>query len=171
MAHRTDWLIVLLSPPHSLEHPATMSNSNLPVHLQVSKATTFSNQIPVPSQSFGVSNLVAAERQRRGGSSFVSSPTTKHNSTTTSSSPRNNQSLRKQNKISKRPKLFEEMPDTGTIRMSGRRGQTDITHLMDITLPPRSYNHSYQGSGGNHRSHLNRRNHYSWGYNAANKAR
>lgn len=144
-----------------------MSNNNIPVHLQVSKAITFSNQVSVASQSSGASSVLCGGRQRRSGSSFAYPPTIRHS---TSSIPRINQSLRKQNKNSRRPKLAEEMSDTGVIRTSGRKGQTNITHLMNFTLPPRPYNPSYHGYAG-HGSHLNRRSHHSWGYNTVDKAR
>ena len=142
-----------------------MSNG-LPISLPGNKGPISSNQASTPSQPSGVALLVAGDRQRRGGSSFANSSGPRINTPT----PRHNQSLRKQNKASRRPKLVEDMSDSAAIRMSGRKGQTNITHLMNITLPPRPQNythHSYAGRG----QHMNRRSHYSWGYNAADKAR
>ena len=144
--------------------PAAMSSnaSSMPP----SKGASIPTQLPSPSQSQAPSTLPSIDRQRRSGSSFGAAASSR----ALIASPRNNQSSRKQNKASKRPKLgYDDMSEAAAMR-SSRKGQTSITHLMNFTLPPRpqnyshfNYHHGYRSSGG--------RRQYNWGYNVADKAR
>ena len=134
--------------------------------MPLSKGTSPSTQLPSPSQSQAPSALPGVDRQRRSGSSFGAGATSR----AAISTPRNNQSLRKQNKSSKRPKLgYEDMAEASAIRSTGsRKGQTSITHLMNFTLPPRpttqyAHVHGSRSTGG--------RRLYNWGFNAVDKAR
>lgn len=145
-------------------NPTTML-SNAP-SMPLSKGTSIFTQLPSPSQSQATSTFPSADRQRRSGSSFGAAASSR----AAISSPRNNQSRRKQNKDSRRPKLgYEDMSEAAAIRStSSRKGQTSITHLMNFSLPPRPTNqfthiHDNRSSGG--------RRSYNWGYNAVDKAR
>ncbi|RVX68430.1 hypothetical protein B0A52_07430 [Exophiala mesophila] len=88
--------------------------------------------------------------------------------------PRGTQSLRKQHKGQKKPRLFDEysMAEATAMRsINSRKGQTSITHLMNFSLPPRPNNH-YQHHFNNHR---HQRRNPTWGlgsgYHAVDKAR
>ncbi|KAH8596317.1 hypothetical protein B0O99DRAFT_620093 [Bisporella sp. PMI_857] len=70
--------------------------------------------------------------------------------TQTYATGRNNQGRRKGHKTSKKPSLADDMSD-GAMR-NGRRGQTSITHLMNITLPPRPQ--EYQNWRGTRRGNI-----------------
>ena len=144
-------------------NPAAMS-SNAP-SLPLSKGTSTPAQLPSPSQSQAPSAFPGVDRQRRSGSSFGAGTSSRAAVT----APRNNQSQRKQNKGSRRPKLGnEDMSEAAAIRSaSSRKGQTSITHLMNFSLPPRPFNHNTHGYGGR----ASGRRPHNWGYNAVDKAR
>ncbi|KAG9246438.1 hypothetical protein BJ878DRAFT_497035 [Calycina marina] len=73
----------------------------------------------------------------------------------THSSPRNSQGKKKAHRNLKRPQLAsdEDMAETSTMRNS-RRGQTSITHLMNITLPPRPQDYGNTITRGSRRSNI-----------------
>ncbi|KAF2432977.1 hypothetical protein EJ08DRAFT_677210 [Tothia fuscella] len=131
-----------------------------------SKASTSSGQ-SLPAQSQAGSLAVGDNYpQRRSGSGGASS------ASRANPSPRNNQTLRRQHKGSKRlPKLGNEDELAGAMRsINSRKGQrTDITHLMNISLPPppTQYNRFSYGR--------NARRAPTWGlgsgYHAVDKAR
>ncbi|KAI9845671.1 MAG: hypothetical protein M1837_004645 [Sclerophora amabilis] len=108
--------------------------------------------------------------RRSGGSGAFGAGSTSRNALY---APRNHQSLRKQHKAQRRPRLADEDAIAESAAMkstSSRKGQTSITHLMSFSLPPRP---QY-----NHRSNLNGRSYRrnpTWGlgsgYHAVDKAR
>jgi hypothetical protein len=142
-----------------------MSSSNAPSSLPLSKGTGVPSLITSPSQSQAPAGT-AVDRQRRSGTSSGI-----NTGRGVMASARNNQSFRKQNKSSRRPKLgAEDTSEAAAMRsMSSRKGQTSITHLMNFTLPPRPQNHTSH-SYGSRTLAANRRNH-NWGYNTMDKAR
>ncbi|RDW92408.1 hypothetical protein BP5796_01802 [Coleophoma crateriformis] len=102
------------------------------------KLNTTSTHSPVQHQQ-SVTSPGFESSSRRSGSSI------------TAALPRNGQSQRKQHKNARKPRLADEdaMAESRVIRnANGRRGQTSITHLMNITLPPRpQYNQHSMGRG------------------------
>ncbi|KAL8688917.1 MAG: hypothetical protein Q9224_004767, partial [Gallowayella concinna] len=103
--------------------------------------------------------------RRSGGSGTFASASTARLSP---AAPRNTQSLRKQHKSQRRPRLADE-DAAAESSTRNRKGQTSITHLMNFVLPPRPQNHS-------HLNHArNTRRNPTWGlgsgYHAADKAR
>lgn len=146
-----------------------MSNSSS--SLLTSKNANVTSQILSPSQSQSGSSIGAESYpQRRGGNSgsFGAGATSR----TTPFAARNNQSLRKQHKGQRRPRLADEDAAAESAAMqstSSRKGQTSITHLMNFTLPPRPQLHQ--------QSHFNRnaRKNPTWGvgsgYHAIDKAK
>ncbi|ESZ94066.1 hypothetical protein SBOR_5542 [Sclerotinia borealis F-4128] len=73
------------------------------------------------------------------------------------SAARNNQTQRKQHRNSKKPRLADEdaMAESAAMRnVNSRRGQTSITHLMNITLPPRPQDYRNTISRGTRRGNI-----------------
>ncbi|MCJ1468092.1 hypothetical protein MMC07_006719 [Pseudocyphellaria aurata] len=147
-----------------------MSNSTS--SLLTSKNGNVTSQNPSPSQSQSASSFIGAESypQRRGGGS--GSFGAGASSRTTPFAARNNQSVRKQHKGQRRPRLADEDAAAESAAMqsaSSRKGQTSITHLMNFTLPPRPHLHQP--------SHFSRnaRKNPTWGvgsgYHAIDKAK
>ncbi|KAI9729222.1 MAG: hypothetical protein M1834_007014 [Cirrosporium novae-zelandiae] len=130
-----------------------------------STSTPQSPSAPQLTPSFGGAGTDNYSQRRVGSGSFGSASVSRSNL----ASARNNQSLRKQNKTSRRPKLVDEDAIAESMAMhstNSRRGQTSITHLMRFSLPPRP---QYQSS------HRHTRRNPTWGlgsgYHAVDKAR
>ncbi|KAL8805786.1 MAG: hypothetical protein Q9200_005286 [Gallowayella weberi] len=148
---------------------SSSSNSSLPA--VTSKNASIQPQLQSTSQPQSGSSLIAeshAQRRSGGSGSFGSASTTR----LSPAAPRNTQSLRKQHKSQRRPRLADEDAAAESAVMQStrnRKGQTSITHLMNFVLPPRPPNHS-------HLNHArNTRRNPTWGlgsgYHAADKAR
>ncbi|KAL8733420.1 MAG: hypothetical protein Q9181_003584 [Wetmoreana brouardii] len=146
-------------------------SSNLSSSLATSKNASVQLQLPSPSQSQSSSSLgIESQSQRRNGGSGIFGAGSV--SRTSPVAARNNQSLRKQHKGQRRPRLADEDAAAESAVMQStrnRKGQTSITHLMNFVLPPRPQNHP-----SSHRSRGVRQN-PTWGlgsgYHAADKAR
>ncbi|CZS92005.1 hypothetical protein WAI453_000022 [Rhynchosporium graminicola] len=74
-------------------------------------------------------------------------------------SPRNIQGHKKQHKSSRKPRLAgadeDAMAESGVMRsQNSRRGQTSITHLMNITLPPRPQDYRNTITRGSRRANV-----------------
>ncbi|PVH71478.1 hypothetical protein DL98DRAFT_521024 [Cadophora sp. DSE1049] len=96
------------------------------------------NQSPSPSFESG--------SRRSAGHSFP-----------VNASPRNTQGHKKQHKNSRKPRLADEdaMAESGVMRnANSRRGQTSITHLMNITLPPRPQDYRNTIARGSRRGNI-----------------
>ncbi|KAL8841778.1 MAG: hypothetical protein Q9170_000811 [Blastenia crenularia] len=144
-----------------------MSSSNLPAPSTSSKSASIQSHTPSLSQpqansSFAIDN----NSQRRSGGTGSFGANSKP------VAARNSQSLKKQHKNQRRPRLADEDAAAESAVMQStrnRKGQTSITHLMNFVLPPRPQNHpqSYQAR--------NTRRNPTWGlgsgYHAADKAR
>ncbi|KAF2747440.1 hypothetical protein M011DRAFT_443227 [Sporormia fimetaria CBS 119925] len=133
-----------------------------------SKASTPSGAVSPAQNTPSASATGDSFGQRRGGSSFGAGAAAR-----SSPAPRNNQQAKKQHKNSKRFRQTDEDAIAESLAMRpfhSRKGQTNITHLMDITLPPRPQNHHHYSHGPNR----GRRN-PTWGlgsgYHAIDKAR
>ena len=157
--------------------------SNPPAIATSSKAQAPSAQLSPAQTQPGPAATSDSYGQRRSGSSFGAS------SARPTPTPRGSQQGRKQHKASKRfPRVDDDaIAETVSARLpdmrrwtdsrklnmrpfNSRKGQTNITHLMNFSLPPRPQN--------NHHSHgygrTSRRN-PTWGlgsgYHATDKAR
>lgn len=162
-------------------------SSNSPAIPTSSKAQAPSGQLS-PAQTQPNSAVTGdSYSQRRSGSSFGAGAASRASPT-----PRSTQQGRKQHKASKRftrvdddaiaesvsalassARLHRTHADQHQLNMrpfNSRKGQTNITHLMNFSLPPRPQNHHH--SHGHGRSY--RRN-PTWGlgsgYHATDKAR
>ena len=134
----------------------------------------------------GTSTSSESYSQRRSGSSgsFGAGSISR----TGTAAPRNGQAARKQNRNQRRPKLIQEDTmeavsfafdfrtrieanhDQATMRSLGtRKGQTNITHLMNFSMPPRPQNDQHGPYGRTARRNP------TWGlgsgYHAVDKAR
>ncbi|CAI6336909.1 unnamed protein product [Periconia digitata] len=144
----------------SLNSPAVPNSSK-------AAAASSSNQ-PSPVQT--QPSFIAtgdSHGQRRSGGSFGAGASTR-----SAPAPRNNQAARKQNKASKRFRQTDEDAIAESLSMrpfNSRKGQTNITHLMNFSLPPRPQNHHSHGHGRSYRRNP------TWGmgsgYHASDKAR
>ncbi|KAL8654463.1 MAG: hypothetical protein Q9210_001498 [Variospora velana] len=148
-----------------------MSSLNPPLSSSTPKNASVQTHIPSPFQpqaSPSFSTEAHTQRRSGGSGSFGAGASSRASSATA----KNNQSLRKQHKSQRRPRLADEDADAESAVMHStrnRKGQTSITHLMNFVLPPRPQyqTHSYQARNA-------RRNPNSGlgsGYHAADKAR
>lgn len=169
-------------------------SSNLSLSLATSKTVQASGQNPSVSQSQINSYTAADHTSRRGaGNGSLGAGSSKRPA---SSTPRNTQSLRRQHKGHRRPRLVDEDAIAESVSIhapefrlvpvlwaaansvsaqavmqstSSRKGQTSITHLMNFSLPPRPHNYP------NHHFGRNIRKNPTWGlgsgYHAIDKAR
>ncbi|KAF1983759.1 hypothetical protein K402DRAFT_456252 [Aulographum hederae CBS 113979] len=140
-----------------------------PPAIVASKAVNTSGQSsPAQSQAASSATGDSYGQRRTGGSGAFGAG----NASRSNPSPRNSQASRKQHKSSKRFRVDEDaVAEAAAMRSTNsRKGQTSITHLMNITLPPRQQNH-YNYSHGYGRA----RKGPSWGlgsgYHAVDKAR
>ncbi|KIX09052.1 uncharacterized protein Z518_00130 [Rhinocladiella mackenziei CBS 650.93] len=137
-------------------------------------SSTTSSKLPPPSSSSNFSPAptsagsdISSKRGNTAGS-FGAGVSTRH-----TPQARGNQTLRKQHKAQRKPRLVDEdaVAETAAMRsINSRKGQTSITHLMNFSLPPRPQNH-YQ----HHFHHRQQRRNPTWGlgsgYHAVDKAR
>ncbi|KAF1964330.1 hypothetical protein BU23DRAFT_521279, partial [Bimuria novae-zelandiae CBS 107.79] len=140
--------------------------SNPPAIATSSKAQAPSGQLSPAQTQPGSTATSDSYGQRRSGSSFGAAARP-------SPTPRGSQQGRKQHKASKRFARVDDDALTESLNMrpfNSRKGQTNITHLMNFSLPPRPQNNHH--SHGHGRSY--RRN-PTWGlgsgYHATDKAR
>ncbi|KAF9735591.1 hypothetical protein PMIN02_009958 [Paraphaeosphaeria minitans] len=146
-------------------------SSNPPAIPTSSKASAPSGQLSPAQTQPGSIASGDGFGQRRSGSSFGAGAATRASPTL-----RSTQQGRKQHKASKRFARVDDDVITESLNMrpfNSRKGQTNITHLMNFSLPPRPQNHHGHGHGHGHgRSY--RRN-PTWGlgsgYHATDKAR
>ncbi|TLD26066.1 Acetyl-CoA acetyltransferase [Venturia nashicola] len=127
-----------------------------------------------PSSSSGQSSPAQAQANPisggdRGGGTFRAAGTSSRASPT----PRNNQGQRNKHKASKRFACLADddvIAESAAMRSStGRKGQTNITHLMNFSLPPRPSQHGnqYYGQSRGYRKTFG----LGSGYHAIDKAR
>ncbi|EXJ93595.1 hypothetical protein A1O1_01987 [Capronia coronata CBS 617.96] len=133
-----------------------------------------STKLPAPSNSSNYTQTPSSSgaetfsKRSNSSGSFGSGATTRH-----TSQARGSQPLRKHHKGQRKPRLVDDdaIAETAAMRsINSRKGQTSITHLMNISLPPRPQQH-YQ----HHFNHRQQRRNPTWGlgsgYHAVDKAR
>ncbi|KAL9004596.1 MAG: hypothetical protein Q9188_002605 [Gyalolechia gomerana] len=148
-----------------------MTSSNPPPSSTNSKTPSIQAHIPSSSQAQASSSFsIENNPQRRSGGtgSFGAGSTSR----ASPAAARNTQSLKKQHKNQRRPRLADEDAAAESAVMQStrnRKGQTSITHLMNFVLPPRPQNHPHPYQARNSRRNP------TWGlgsgYHAADKAR
>ncbi|KAI9819820.1 MAG: hypothetical protein M1832_003895 [Thelocarpon impressellum] len=108
-------------------------------HAPSKSAGNTPSQTPSSSQLQSYSSLsLESQTPRRGGNPAASGATSAARNI--QASGRHNQSLRKQHRGQKKPRLADEdaMAESAAVKSANsRKGQTSITHLMNFALPPR----------------------------------
>ncbi|KAJ4358680.1 uncharacterized protein N0V89_003264 [Didymosphaeria variabile] len=142
-------------------------SSNPPAIPTSSKASAPSGQLSPAQTQPGSAATGDGYGQRRSGSSFGAGAASRASPT-----PRSAQQGRKQHKTSKRFARVDDDAIAESLNMrpfNSRKGQTNITHLMNFSLPPRPQNHHSNGHGRGYRRNP------TWGlgsgYHATDKAR
>lgn len=134
-----------------------------------------SSKLPPPSNSFNYAQAPTATatdfsyKRSNSSGSFGPGASTRH-----TPQARGSQSLRKQHRGQKKPRLLldeDAIAESAAMKsINSRKGQTSITHLMNFSLPPRPHSH-YQ----HHFNHQHQRRNPTWGlgsgYHAVDKAR
>ncbi|KAI7708992.1 hypothetical protein KC353_g10673 [Hortaea werneckii] len=139
-----------------------------------SKAAASSNKSA--SSNAAQSPSISQTQQFFSNTRAVSGASASNNQRSTASNPRNNQSAKPKHKSGKKFQVLDD-DEQAAMHAIGRRGkQADITHLMNIALPPRPsqgrdyHRHSYNGPRGGKGRYNN-----TWGlgsgYHAVDKAR
>lgn len=135
-----------------------MSNSNLPI------SKTFSAS-SVNAPSFTPSGPATSNEGQKRVGSFGAAVNTR----SSGQSPRNKQASKQQNKQTRRYNR-EEDEELDVRSMGSRKAKTNITHLMNFSLPPRQ---SFQQQHDNYHGRQHRKK--TWGlgsgYHAVDKAR
>ena len=160
------------SRPHGDSSDHTEMSSNVPATTLSPKtinAPSYSN-FPSYSQT-GLTSANDVVSQRRSGSSGSFGA---GSSTRSTPQARNNQPLRKKNKVQRRTRLVDEdaIAESAAMKsINSRKGQTSITHLMNFSLPPRPYFQNHQNIDRRRHQHRNPTWGLGSGYHAIDKAR